>query len=99
MTVFVLGALFGRQLTLHDLEPTPTMPSEISAILILKDDILNIKTGQPVVGDVLVHDRCVRGNVTQVDLMVRMATDRLTESCAEVGSYLSLREEVARSSE
>ena len=91
VAVFALGAIFGQQLTLHDLEPTPAptptiiptdtiTPMPITApTLTLKGDIIDLQTGQPVVADVYIDDEVVQKGVTQVDLMVRLEADRLTE--------------------
>ena len=97
MAVFVLGALFGQQLTLRDLEsmPTPTLVPTITstptpgtgALLILKGDIVDIKTHRPIVADVYLGDDRVEESVTQVDLTVTMAMGRFTEIRIEAPGY------------
>jgi hypothetical protein len=99
VTVFVLGTVFGQQLTLSDLEPTtaptPTInptatitPIPITGpTLTFRGDIVDAQTGQPVVADVYVDDELVQESVTQVDLTVRLDSDRLTEIRVVASGY------------
>jgi hypothetical protein len=84
-----LGCDLRQQLTLRDLErvATPTLVPETGAILILKGDIAGTETGQPVTAKAHMNDQFVRQGVTQLDLRVRLATDRLTEICVEALGY------------